>query len=86
MNLVDDEDLVAVADGRHPEAGDDHVADLVDAGVGRGVNLEHVHVAALRDLDAGVALAARVAGGALLAVETSREDARGGGLANAARP
>ena len=86
MDLVDDEDLVAVADGRHAEAGDDDLADLVDLGVGGRVDLEHVHVAALRDLDAGVALAARVAGRALLAVETSREDAGGGGLADAARP
>ena len=33
---------------------------LSTLGVGGGVDLEHVHVAALRDLDAGVALAARI--------------------------
>ena len=59
VDLVDDEDLVAVADRRHAEAGDDDLADLVDLGVGRGVDLEDVDVAALRDLDAGVAHAAR---------------------------
>ena len=62
MDFVDDEDLVAIADRRDAEAGDDDVADLVDLGVGGGVDLEDVHVAALRDLDAGVADAARIGG------------------------
>ena len=55
VDFVDDEDLVAIADRRDAEAGDDDVADLVDLRVGRGVDLEDVDVAALRDLDAGVA-------------------------------
>ena len=71
--------------GRDAEAGDDDVADLVDLRVGRGVDLEHVHVAALRNLDAGVADAARIGGRALLAVQAARQDARGGRLADAAR-
>ena len=58
---------------------------LSTCGVRRRVDLEHVHVAALRDLDAGVALAARIGGRALFAVEASREDACGRGLADAAR-
>ena len=65
VDFVDDEDLVAVADRRDAEAGDDDVADLVDLGVGGGVDLEDVHVAALGDLDAGVADAARIGGRAL---------------------
>ena len=58
MDLVDDEDLVAIARRPHLQPVDDHLADVVDAGVRRGVDLEHVEVAALGDLDAGVADAA----------------------------
>ena len=60
VDLVDDEHLVAVAHRRDRQAGDHHLADVVDAGVAGGVDLEHVDVAPLRDLDAGVALAARI--------------------------
>ena len=62
MDFVDDENLVAVADRHDAEAGDDHFADVVDAGVGRRVDLEDVHVAAFGDLDAGVADAAGISG------------------------
>ncbi len=55
MDFVDDEDLVAVADRHDAEAGDDHLADVVDAGVRGGVDLEDVDVAAFGDLDARVA-------------------------------
>ena len=61
------------------------VADLVDLGVGGGVDLEDVDVAALRDLDAGVADAAGIGGRTLLAVQAAREDARRRRLADAAR-
>ena len=84
MDLVDDEDLVAVADRHHAEAGDDDLADLVDLRVGRGVDLEHVHVAPLGNLDAGVARAAGVRRRALFTVEAAREDARGRRLADPA--
>ena len=60
VHFVDDEDLVAIAGGPHLQPADDHLTDVVDAGVRRGVDLEHVEVAALGDLDAGVADAARV--------------------------
>ncbi len=85
MDFVDDEDLVAVAGGRDAEAGDDNLADLVDLGVGRGVDLEHVHVAPLGDFDAGVADAAGVRGRPLVAVQSACEDAGGRRLADAAR-
>ena len=85
VHFVDDEDLVAVAHRRHAEAGDDDLADLVDLRVGGGVDLEHVHVAPFGDLDAGVADAAGIGGRALFAVEAPRQDARRGGLADAAR-
>ncbi len=84
MDLVDDEDLVAIADRPDGQAVDDHVADVVDAGVRRRVDLEHVEVAALGDLDAHVADAARFGRRALLAVEGARQDAGGRRLADAA--
>ena len=68
-----------------PRPCDDDLADLVDLGVGGGVDLEDVHVAPVGDLDAGVAGAARIGGRALLAVQRARQDARRRGLADAAR-
>jgi hypothetical protein len=85
VDFVDDEDLVAVADRRHAEAGNDHLADLVHLRVGRRVDLEDVHVASLSDLDARVTRTAGVAGRALFAVQAACEDAGGGGLPDAAR-
>ena len=86
MHFVDEEHLVAVAGRRDGEAFDDHLAHVVDPGVGGGVDLEDVDVAAFGDLDAGVADAARRRRRALGAVERPGQDARGGGLAAAARP
>ena len=84
VHFVDDEDLVAIAGRGDAEPLDDHFADVVDTGVRRGVELDHVDVAALGDLDAGIARAARVGGRPGLAVERAREDAGGGRLADAA--
>ena len=51
VRFVDDEDAVAVA--RRLELRDvAQLADVVDAGVGRGVDLAHVHVDAFGDLAA----------------------------------
>ena len=52
MDFVDHEHLIAIASGCNREVADDDVADVVDTGVGRGVDLEDVEVAALGDLDA----------------------------------
>jgi hypothetical protein len=86
VHLVDDEHLVAVARRRDRQAGNDDLADVVDAGVAGGVDLEHVDVAPLGNLDAGVARAARLGGRPLLAVERPRQNAGSGRLAAAARP
>ena len=86
MHLVDQEHLVAVAGRGDRQPLDDHLADVVDAGVGGGVDLEHVDVAALGDLRARLAHAARRRRGPLHAVQGPGEDAGGGGLAAAARP
>ena len=60
---------------------------VVDLRVGGRVDLEDVHVAALGDLDARLARAARLGrrAGAGHAVEAAREDARRRRLADAAR-
>ena len=71
--------------GAMRERLDDDLADGVDAGVGGAVDLEHVDVAALGDLDARVALAARLGRRALHAVERARQDPRRRRLADAAR-
>ena len=85
VDFVDDENLVAVADRRDAQAGDDDVANLVDLCVGGGVDLEHVHVTALSNLDARVAHAARIGRGSLDAVQPARQDAGGRGLPDTAR-
>jgi predicted thioesterase len=85
VDFVDQEHLVAIAHRGNRQALDDHLAHVVDAGVGGRVDLQHVDVAALGDLDAGVADAARLGGRAVDAVERARQDAGAGGLAAAAR-
>ena len=59
---------------------------LSTLGVGRGVDLEDVDVAALGDFDARVADAARIGRRALHAIERARQNARGRRLADAAGP
>jgi hypothetical protein len=86
MNLVDDEHLVAIAHREDAQAGDDHLADVVDLGVRGGVDLQDVHVAAVGDLHAGLADAARISGRSLDAVQRAGENPRGGRFADAARP
>ena len=85
VDLVDDVDLVAPAGGREAHAADDLLADVVHARARCGVELVDVGVAPLGDLDAVLARAVGLAGGALLAVERLGEQARGRGLAGAAR-
>ncbi len=85
VHLVDDEHLVAVADRRDRQAFDDHLAHVVDAGVRGRVDLEHVDVAPLGDLDAGFADAAWLRRRPVDAVERPRKDARRRRLAAAAR-
>ena len=60
----------------------DHLAHVVHAGIGGGVDLQQVHEAAGVDVAAGGALAARLGRSALLAVERLGEDPRDRGLAH----
>ena len=88
VDLVDDVDLVAGGDRRVAGRIDD-VADVVDAGVGGGVHLDDVGVAALHDGAAVDALGGQIDGGRagavlVLVIEAAGEDAGGGGLADAA--
>src|SRR4029079_4043505 len=61
------------------------LARVLDAAVGRRVDLDDVQVLALADRDALRARATRLGRGALHAVHHLREDPRGAGLAGAAR-
>jgi len=62
------------------------VADVVDAGVRRAVDLGDVERAACRDLEAARADAAGLAGRAFGAIERLRQQARDRRLPDAARP
>ena len=89
VRLVEDVDLVAVARGA-VAGGVAQFANLVDAAVGGGVDLDDVDGGPGANLGAGVADAAGLGGGALgradgvLAVERHGQDAGDGGFADAA--
>ena len=89
VDFVDDVDLVARAGRRVAHAVID-LPDVVDAGVGGGVHLQHVHVPAFHDRLAMHAGAGHVDGRRLhravrrLVVQGARQNPRGGGLADAA--
>ena len=88
VHFVDDVDLVA-GDRRLVARRLDDLADVVDAGVGGGVHLDHVDMAAFHDRGAVLAEFRHVDGRPVdLAgdgiVERAGEDARGRGLADAA--
>ena len=85
VDFVDDEDLVAVAHRHDAEAGDDDLADVVDAGVRGGVDLEDVDVASLGDFDARIARAARIGRRPVHAAQRARQNPRRRRLADAAR-
>ena len=82
VGLVDDVDLVATAD-RCEERLLPQLAGVIDAAVRGGVDLDHVDRAraVAGQLDAAVALAARVGHRRLVAVERPGQDPRRGGLA-----
>ena len=85
MHFVDDEHLVAVPHRHERQAVDDHVADVLHAGVSGGVDLEHVDVASFGDLPARIADPARIGGRPVRAAQRARQDAGRRGLAHTAR-
>ena len=87
VRLVEDVDLEAVA-RRTIARGLAQLANLVDAAIGGRVDLDHVHRVAGANLDAGIAHAARLGHGMVLrpAIQRHRQNARDGGLADAAMP
>ena len=85
VDLVDDVDLVVAAHRRVVDAGDDLLADVVDARVGCGVELDDVGVVPRGDETAVLAVATGQAVDAALADERLGEDAGHGRLARAAR-
>ena len=90
VDLVDDVDLVA-GGVRLVVGAVDQVADVVDAGMGGCVHLDHIEMAALEDGAAMDPLLAHVEGRAAGAarrhvVQGAGDQAGGGGLADAAHP
>ena len=85
VGFVDDVDLEAAAGGAELGVGDE-IADVVDAGVAGGVDLDDVDVIAPADGEAGGTFAAGLGGWLVggLAVEAFGEDAGGGGFSGAA--
>ena len=84
VDLVDDVDLVSVADRCHRQTGDDHLADVLHLRVGGGVDLQHIDIAPLGDLDARVACPARIRGRPGGAIQGPRQNPRGRRLPDAA--
>ena len=84
LRLVDDVDLLAALRGRGGRALA-KLPGVLDAAVGRRVDLDDVQVLAVADPDALLALVARLGGRALHAVDHLRQDPGGGGLARAPR-
>ena len=82
VDFVDNENLVLAADGRVLDAVN-HVADIVDAGVGGRVYFVDIHRVAASDILATFALSAGVQRVAAGAVECAGEDSGTGGLAYA---
>ena len=85
MRFVDDVNLEAIARGAVAQVFDNR-ARIIDLAVGCAIDLDYVERAAGPDFLTCSALSARLGRRALLAVETARKDARGGGLADAANP
>ena len=85
VDFVDDVDLEAAAGGSEGGVGAE-LADVVDAGVGGGVDLDAVDIVAGGDAKAGIAGEAGGGGGAVsgVAVECLGEDSGGAGFAYAA--
>lgn len=88
MNLVDDEDLVFEDGGKYRGVLDDVLANVINTGLGGGVDLDDVDVAAAVDLGAGGAFIARFRGAlfSFFAAHGLGKEPRQGGLADSARP
>src|SRR5271165_7006721 len=61
------------------------LANLVDAAIGGRVDFDDVQRSTRRDLRAGIAYAARLGGRSIHAIQSLRQDSRGGGLTDAPR-
>ncbi len=83
VDFVDDVDLIAAC-GRRVLGVFQHLAHVVDAGVGGGIDLDQVDEPAGLDLLAGGADAAGLSADAGLAIQAAGQDAGQGGLADAA--
>ena len=85
VDFVDNENLV-LADDRRVLDAVNHVADVVDAGIGGRVDFVDIHRVSSRDIEATLAFSAGVQRVAAGAVECAGEDSGTGGLAYATGP
>ncbi len=81
VDFVDDENLVLADDGRVLHTFN-HIADVIDARVGRRIDFVNVHRVSAGDILAAVALATRVQRVIAFAVERAGEDTGAGSLAH----
>ena len=81
VDFVDDEDFVLADDGRVLHTFN-HIADVIDAGVGGRIYFIDVHRVSAGDILAAVALAARMQRVVAFAVECAGEDAGASSLAH----
>src|SRR4051812_43756034 len=85
MSFIEDPDLIAVA--RRPVTRSiTQLADLIDAAIRGGVDLDHIHGVSGANLAAGITHATRLRYGMVLrlAIQRHRQDARDGCLADTA--
>ncbi len=84
VHLVDEVDFKRPAGGGVGRAFAE-IADVFHAVVARAVDLHDIEAAPLGDLEAGIAFTAGLGGGALLAIQRLRQDARGRGFPDPSR-
>src|SRR6185503_11498646 len=84
MNLIDDEDLVPIARGRYRNRVYDDITHIIDAGVRRSIDLEHIHRSRSYNFLTRVAFVAGLGGHTTDAVQRLCKNASGGGFADAA--
>jgi len=53
VHFIDDEDFVAITRGSDVDAGDDHIAHVIDLRMRSRIDFQHIHRSTFGDLTAG---------------------------------
>ena len=80
MHFVDDKHLVAVPHRGNRQPGDNHLADVVDLGVGSSIDLKYIDITSLRYLHTGITVTTGILSRSCNAVQRPRQDTRGCGF------